>query len=264
MAKSVEIPQDIIDNVIEAVGVDDAHFLKQCALVSSSFLLPSRKQLFSTISLENDEKCPGIYQFLVQNPVIQSFVRTIILTKDSSWTPWMYGSISIVAILRLPFCCLECFSIIGNFWNRYPWNWDGFSSELKDALSNIIHSSTLKTLSLSGIINVPVSTLFLHTTHFTTLELESVSPNDFRGANSSLLTSVALKGVAPMAFQSVIDRCVWHFGEEHVHGTRFLPSAYFSLIKDREGLNESIFLPFLSCLRFFFRHPHQPRLRYRQ
>jgi hypothetical protein len=38
----------IIDNVIAAVG-DDKHVLKQCALVPSSFLLPSHKQLFSEI-----------------------------------------------------------------------------------------------------------------------------------------------------------------------------------------------------------------------
>ena len=31
------------------------------------------------------------------------------------------------------------------FWNRDPRNWDTFSSELKDVLSNIVHLSTLKT-----------------------------------------------------------------------------------------------------------------------
>jgi hypothetical protein len=42
MAVSVAIPQDIIDHVIAAVG-DDKPLLKQCALVSSSFLLPGNK-----------------------------------------------------------------------------------------------------------------------------------------------------------------------------------------------------------------------------
>ena len=44
-----------------------------------SFLFPTRKQLFSKITNSSDQKCQGIYQFLVQNPVIQSFVRTILL-----------------------------------------------------------------------------------------------------------------------------------------------------------------------------------------
>jgi hypothetical protein len=247
----MEIPQDIIDSVIAAVG-DDKRLLKQCALVSSSFLLPSRKQLFSRITLSSDEKCQGIHQFLVQNPVIQSFVRTISLTADSYWTSgeWMYSSTSLLSILLLPFCCLECFSIHGRHWGG---NWDSFSSELKDALSNIIHLSTLKTLSLTSIINVPM-TFFLHTVHFTTLKLDSILPNSFASENLSSLTRADLKGVAPMASQTVIDSCVWHFRDEHerrVRGTRFPSSSYFSLIQARKASTEPIFLPFLSRLRFF-------------
>ena len=52
-----------------------------CSLVSSSFLLPSRKQLFSRIifRLGNYRTWQGIHQLLVQNVVIQSFVRAITL-----------------------------------------------------------------------------------------------------------------------------------------------------------------------------------------
>jgi len=39
MGNSVAIPQDIIHNIIDAVG-DDSHLLKICALESSAFLLP--------------------------------------------------------------------------------------------------------------------------------------------------------------------------------------------------------------------------------
>ena len=260
MAKSIDIPQDIIDNVIAAVG-DDKRLLKQCALVSSSFLLPSRKQLFSRISLGSDQTCRRIHQLLVQNPVIQSFVRTIILTEDAkiaSWgsetSEWMNGT-SLLAILRLPFCCLERFSIIvcRDDWVWYPWNWNSFSSEVKDALSNIIHSSTLKSLSLSGITKVPIS-FFLHIVHLTTLELHSLSPNDFGGENSRSLTRAASKGVAPMASHSVIDRCVWRFGEEH---SRYEIPFICLLLTDsgqRRSLcqwtTESIFLPFICRLRF--------------
>jgi hypothetical protein len=114
----MDIPQDIIDNVIAAVGdSDDTRLLKQCTLVSSSFLLPSRKQLFSRITLRSDQTCHGIHYFLVQNPVIQSFVRTIALIENidiwfSEFPIWMNGT-SLLAILRLPLCRLECFSIPG-------------------------------------------------------------------------------------------------------------------------------------------------------
>jgi hypothetical protein len=216
----MEIPQDIIENVIAAVGHDDTQLLKQCSLVSSSFLRPSRKLLFSRITIGSDETCQGIYQLLVQNPVIQSFVRTItLLHMDGSLYPKWMDSTSLLAILRLPFCCLECFSIIlrRNDWNWNPksWGWNFFSSEMKDALSKIILSSTLKTLYLRGITNLPIA-FFFHIAHLKTLELDSLSPNDLRDENSCTLTRAASKGVAPMASHHiVIDRCVWRFGEEH-------------------------------------------------
>ena len=214
MKNFLEIPQDIIDNVIAAVG-DDTRSLKQCTLVSSSFLRPSRKQLFSTISIRSDQTCQGIHQLLVKNPVILSIVRTITIkdslnrNSDRSYKipEWMNGA-SLPAILRLPFRCLECFSIImPDFWVRNSWNWTGFSRELKDALSNIILSSTLKTLSFTG---VTVPTFFFQTLHLPTLELHSLLPIDFGGENSSSFLRAATKEVGPMASHAVIDRCVWH------------------------------------------------------
>ena len=235
----MEIPQDIIDNVIAAVG-DDKHLLQQCALVSSSFLLPTRKQLFSKITLSNGQKCQRIHQFLVQNPVIQSFVRTITVAytahhvpssiRPKGGTDWIDDT-SLPAIFRLPFCRLECFSIYFRHWRLDYWarNWDSFSNELKDALSNIIHSSTLKTLSLDRIADLPI-TLFLHIVHLTTLEL-SLSPNSFCDENSNSLTSLASEStrpVTPIASHTVIDRLVWHLREGEVpNGTR-LPSSAIS------------------------------------
>ena len=262
MAKSLEIPQDIIDSVIMEVG-DDMHLLKKFSLVSYSFLLPSRKKLFSKITLRNSQTCQGIHQLLVQNPVIQSFVRTIIiLTEDidssgSENPEWMNGT-SLLAILRLPFSFIECLSINLrlDYWDPNPWNWNNFRSDLKDALSNIIHSPNLKTLSLKGLSKLPI-TFFLHIDHLTTLKLLSLSSKDFGNEDSSMLAWEALKGVAPTASSShiVIDRCVWHLREDwdyrygSVRGTRFPSSAYFSLSQDIEGPTKSIFLPFMCHLR---------------
>ena len=232
IAKSLEIPQDIIDNVIAEVG-DDTRLLKQCSLVSFSFLLPSRKKLFSKITLRNDQTCRGIHQLLIQNPVIQSFVRAITLKGSWDWQipEWMDDT-SLPAILQLPLRHLEAFSI-KNCYNRTPWDWRSFTSEMKDALSNIIHSPSLKSLSLEAVTNLP-TTFFPQIVHLTTLELRSLSPYDFDNENSSLLTS---KGVAPMATNTVpvIDRCVWYVKGIEMYGMRFPLSAYFSLIQDRQS-----------------------------
>jgi hypothetical protein len=163
MANSVAIPQDIIYQVIAAVG-NDKKLLKQCALVSSSFLIPSRKQLFSEIYLKKDQAAQRLHECLIQNPVIQSFIRSIVIrpwiTSRLSLSYKVLNSTSLPAILRLPFCRLESFSV--HFW--LPWNWNNFSSELKDALSYIIHSPSLKALYLRSVVNVPI-TLFLDIAH---------------------------------------------------------------------------------------------------
>ena len=201
----VEIPQDIIDNVIMAVG-DDSHLLKQCSLVNSSFLLPSRKKLFSRITLENDETCQNIYEFLVQNPSIQSYIRAITLTakivpnKKYRYT-WLIRCLSLPAILELEFRCLELFSInvVPNYYYLKPWCWDDFSKGLKAALSKVIGLPSLKILDLEGITKVPNS-VFLHINHLTTLNLHFVSPNDFLYTDSSSLTPTS---------KVVVTQCVW-------------------------------------------------------
>ncbi|KIL56631.1 hypothetical protein M378DRAFT_172518 [Amanita muscaria Koide BX008] len=220
MASSVAIPQDIINNIIEAVG-DDSLLLKNCALVSSSFLLPSRKRLFSQIYLRNDQACQRLYQFLAEDPVIQSFVRSIAITYRTSKSHLQLNRTSLIAILRLTFCCLESLSIdikIG----MHPSNWNDFSSELKDALSTIIHSPTLKTLYLTEV-SVPI--MLFHGIHLTKLVLHSLLFNDLDGEQSSLLTSATSEGVA-----TTIDQCVWTFDT--------VPQP-----------TEPIFLPFMSRLR---------------
>ena len=244
MRKLVVIPQEIIDSVIEAVGYD-THFLKECSLVSSSFLLPSRKLLFSRITLKSDETCQNIHQFFVKNPVIQSFVRKITLLQffdnsDFDENPvyeWLNGA-SLLAVLRLPFG-LERFSIKLSLYpfNLRRWDWNIFRRELKDALLNIIHSSSLKVLFLEGVTNLP-NTFFPHISHLKTLEMYLLSPDDF-GNNSSSLTS-----------HPMIDRCVWRLDSVYVSRTRFPSSAYFLLIQHIGNFTRPIFLPFICRLRF--------------
>ena len=231
----VEIPQDIIDNIIEAVG-NDRYFLKKCAVVSSSFLLPCRKYLFSKLSLKLDETCQKLHQFLVENPVVRSFVRSITIKLDRHYE---WNHTSIIAILRLPFCCLESFSIDNSQWPQHQRSWnDDFSSELKDAILTIVHSSTLKTLYLCSV-SVPIM-LFLGI-NLSTLELDDFSPNDFDGVQSGVLTSEEVA-------TTVVDRCVWRC-IRRMRGTRFPSPAYFPLIWEMEDHTQPIFLPFMCRLR---------------
>ena len=220
----VTIPQDIIYNIIEAVasGGDNRRLLKKCALVSSSFLLPCRKHLFSKLHLRRDRTCLRLHRFFVENPVVQSFVRSITIEL---YNLKLSNRTSLIALLRLPLCSLESFSIIGGTgWSWAPLNWNYFSSELKDTFSTIIHSSTLKTLHLKTI-SVPIM-LFLGT-NLTKLELTDVSSNEFDSEQSSLrlLTPGASEGVVTTASHTVVDHCVWKYFKA-VHSMRFPTMTY--------------------------------------
>ena len=217
MANSVEIPQDIIDNVIAALG-NDARSLKQCALVSSSCLNPSRKQLFYNINFGYDvEACHRLHQVLIHNPVIRSFIRRITV-DHRHWGFKLTFDKSLLAILQFPFCHLEELSLSAA-------NWSHFSGELKDALLTLIHSPTLKILSRTRVNNAPI-TLFLGV-HLTKLHLSSVSFNHSSGEQPSSLTP---KGVATTAPHMVVDRCVWSFWEP-ARGRRLPKYADISLIR---------------------------------
>lgn len=246
MANSV-IPQEIIDSIIEAVG-NDTRLLKKCALVSSSFLLPARKLLFSKIYLSTDQACQMIHQFLVENPVIQSFVKWISIgwNWDDLNDQLNLNHTSLIGILRLPFCCLEIFAFTSGI---LPFNWNDFSSDLKNALSTIILSPSLKTLRLLKIQNVPIT--FFQGIHLTHLVLSSL----WLSKQSVLLTPAALEGVATTASHTVVDRCSWHFSDsEPLHGTKFPTFVYLLLIWDTEGFTEPVFLPFMCRLRVFEIH----------
>ena len=188
---------------------------------------------------------------------------------------------SLLAFLRLPFSCLECFSINSSLnYIREPWDWNDFSSELKIVLSNIIHSSNLKVLVLEGLTNVP-TTFFLYIVHLSALGLHSVSTDDFGYENSSSPTRTwaASKGVSPATSHwhvvnlLVIYRRMWRLREysedrlRYACSTRSPSFSYFSLkqdIKVRPGwyschwravyASSSVALPsltrtFVSCLR---------------
>ena len=131
-----------------------------------------------------------------------------------------------------PFCCLECFSInicCLDYWNPKHWNWYGFSSEMKDAPSNIIHISNLKSLHsrASPKYQLPSSSAL---SARWTLNLHSVSPNDSGNVNSSSLIQPASKGSCTNGFSHSDWLVCVTFEEERRVWYEISPFAYFLLI----------------------------------
>ena len=114
-----------------------------------------------------------------------------------------------------------------------------FGSELKDLLIHhasciMIPSRPTLTLSIEGITKVP-TTYFLYIVHLTTLELHSVSTDDFGYENSSSLTRAASKGVSPATSHVVnllvIDQRMWllrEYSEDRLRYARSTRSTSFS------------------------------------
>ena len=217
MLNSLEIPQDIIDNIIETVDDDDG-LLKKCALVSSSFLLPSRKRLFSRLYLRSDKACQRLQQFFAENPAILPFVRSI--TVDFGTFPYggftvfpfhRSNTASLIAILQLSFCCLESFSL--DTWKPSRIVLDDLSGPLKDALYAIIRSSTLKTVRIRRI-EVPIR--LFQGVHLTKLQ--------FDWASSEPLTRPASDEVVEIAIDQLVWITRWELGRI-VYGMSFSISA---------------------------------------
>ena len=127
------------------------HAYAQTMLPSFLLVPSSRKQLFSRITLRNDRACQTIHQ--ISRPksshsepfTLTEYIDVQVSHFENFECQWM-NSASLLATLRLPFRCLERFSInvSPDGEDMKPWNWNSFSSELKGALSNsIIHSFNL-------------------------------------------------------------------------------------------------------------------------
>jgi hypothetical protein len=115
-----------------------------------------------------------------------------------------WNNSDLIALLRFPFCRLHQFTL--SLWHESHWNF--FSSELKDALSAIIHSSSLETLHISHL-DVPMT--FFQGMHVEKLILSS--------GQSPLLTTAASEGGATIS-HAVVDHCEWNFFSP-VFGMRF-------------------------------------------
>ena len=83
---SFSIPTDVIHDIVDAI--EDREALRQCALVAKSFLIPSRKRLFTDIHVRCSAQSERLYSVLVHNPNIQGYIKSCI-----SLMRWQSGQI---------------------------------------------------------------------------------------------------------------------------------------------------------------------------
>jgi hypothetical protein len=125
------------------------------------------------------------------------------MSGDRFYNPYLnLHHTALIAVLRLPFCCLQNFTLI--LLQRLQWN--DFSSGLQDALSAIIHSSSLETLYLAYISELPIS--LFQGIRLTKLMLRAIAFSQF-GRHSASLTVAASEGKATTVSDTVVDQFEW-------------------------------------------------------
>jgi hypothetical protein len=149
------IPQDIIETVIEKISPNDRETLKQCSLVSQSFLAPSQKPLFAVVYLTKGRiDCQRLHRLLVHSPHIAAYVRElhVIVSSDPPYfrgtRKWVYGEETFPRLLQALKPWLRSFSLSVKYDSL---NWNRFRSELQSALLDLLTSPNLISVRLTSI-----------------------------------------------------------------------------------------------------------------
>jgi len=214
MTVPAPLPQDIIHAVIEKISPNDIETLKQCSVVSQSFLVPSQKQLFSVIhlTLKGRFSCQRLHHLLLNAPHIATYIRElhVVFFSDSPHLQhtrkWIYGEETFPHLLQLMKPWLKSFSLAGKY-NSV--NWALFPPELQNAILDLCTSPNLISIRLISICAglFPIATFgnskylkrlgFLSCSHlecwrtFTPIPLPSPSSNEVDKAH---LESIELGG----------------------------------------------------------------------
>lgn len=166
------IPADIIYAIIDEICTD-AYTLRQCSLVSRSFLPHSHKHLFSTIQLDHPVPCRGLYRVLMNNPSLACYIRTLIVITNVK--PEFRGRDWVTIENTLPTVLLMLHNLhtltIRNTFER-PLLWDVLPTELRSALLDL-STTPIRTITLDRLGNLPMLQFnrFSHLRRFCLLDL---------------------------------------------------------------------------------------------
>ena len=206
------VSQEIVDNIIGNININEKQNLRRLSLVSRSFLYPSRKRLFAKIALAHREQSQGLLSVLAQHPYIQSSVRHLEIHYPSSFRclPWYSEPTkfqpndepTLLSLLRLPLLSLRTLV----FDSASYCHWPKLSSDLRDALSDVIHSPSLTSLELCRAVRVPIS-LFLGLKGVRTLDLYDVHLSDADDDGVSPIASQAVNEVKTSAHNGTPIEC---------------------------------------------------------
>jgi hypothetical protein len=165
----VPIPQDIIDTVIGELSFNDIDTLKQCSLVSHSFLASSQKLLFSMVYFRAGYAVRApfrqLHYLLNHSPHIISYIRElhVIVISDtphlhSLYGEWLFNDETFWFILQILTPSLQSFSLVAR---EHELAWACFPFKLQSSLLDLFISPNLTSVRLINICTdrFPIETL---------------------------------------------------------------------------------------------------------
>jgi hypothetical protein len=157
------MPQELIDKFIDDLwfegDFDSLKTLKTLSQTASLFLHRCRRHLFTNIRLSTENstdesqciarKAKNLEEVLVRVPDIANYVQNLSLLVSN----FNNVEVHIISQLLLRFSMISEFS----FFTCTPCDWALVAPELQSAISHLVYSPRMKTLSLHSIHNVPVA-----------------------------------------------------------------------------------------------------------
>ncbi|KAF5376256.1 hypothetical protein D9615_008524 [Tricholomella constricta] len=153
MSLSLSIPEDIISAILDQLS-PDIDSLKQCSLVSRSFLPHCQKLLFSDICLDHPTRSRRLYHFITNNPSFIPYIRRIniisIFRGPSRDDPeWMTCEDTLAPLLQT-LHNLHAFGLINQPLRPLPWH--KLPADLRSTILNL----SVPSITLDNVANVPI------------------------------------------------------------------------------------------------------------
>ncbi|RDB30315.1 hypothetical protein Hypma_007071 [Hypsizygus marmoreus] len=171
-----EIPQDIIDTIIDELATDPST-LSACALAARSFRSPSQKHMYETIKMDLSPGHPShtsvhrLLDILTTNPLLGTSVKSLIVVLPHSNTEKLSGISRLFPRLRK--IVITCSLVHEGGTSR----WNAVAEELRVDLYRLMRSPSVEEISFHSIQGFP-------TRHLTTcgqlkaITLIDVEPDD--------------------------------------------------------------------------------------
>ncbi|KAJ7832090.1 hypothetical protein B0H14DRAFT_3872092 [Mycena olivaceomarginata] len=195
------LPQELFDTIIDKIRDKDT--LKACALVATSFLLPSQRNLFRKIRLgEHSRDTFAVFATLAEFPRLVSYIRDLTIFM---WDLVSENILAVAVILR-SVQSIESLFVFGGFGN-----WGRLGDEACSVLLHFLSRPSLRRLELSNVLGIPVALIFAATTipvlslKYVRMDLgEDISEQLHASAPVPRLRHLILDDVAPAIYDFLL------------------------------------------------------------